>query len=172
MQTSAGKQKKLMNYGKNRFRSVTLQFCHLSFCVWETASTANSAYRQTLSLHAALPLLVGMARATETYVAKASYLVFGIATTWFLSLHASQTLRIFPRPDLRGRDLGIFNLTNTVPSLVMPWLTISLVPGFVFDALFLLLAGLPLLAVLLLPTLPPPRCPVHTTLLEFIRPRS
>lgn len=98
--------------------------------------------------------MVGMALATGLEAAKASYLVFGIATTVFLSLHSSQTLRILPRPDRRGRDLGIFNLTNTVPSLIMPWLTISLVPGFGFDALFLLLAALSAIAVLLLATMP------------------
>jgi len=98
--------------------------------------------------------MVGMALATGLDAAKASYLVFGIATTVFLSLHSGQTLRILPRSDRRGRDLGIFNLTNTVPSLIMPWLTISLVPGFGFDALFLLLAGLTAIAVLLLATMP------------------
>ncbi len=98
--------------------------------------------------------MVGMALASVPDAAKVSYLIFGIATTVFLSLHASQTLRILPRSDRRGRDLGIFNLTNTVPSLIMPWLTISLVPGFGFDALFLLLAGLTAVAVLLLATMP------------------
>lgn len=98
--------------------------------------------------------MVGMALATGLDAAKASYLVFGIASTVFLSLHSGQTLRILLRSDRRGRDLGIFNLTNTVPSLIMPWLTISLVPGFGFDALFLLLAGLSAVAVLLLATMP------------------
>jgi len=101
--------------------------------------------------------MIGMALAVEIDTAKASYLVFGTATTVFLSLHTSQTLRILPRSDRRGRDLGIFNLTNTMPSLIMPWLTISLVPGFGFDALFLLLAGLTAIAVLLLATMPRPR---------------
>ncbi|MCW0198163.1 MFS transporter [Sphingopyxis sp.] len=98
--------------------------------------------------------LIGMALAADPASAKAAYLVFGIATTAFLSLHAGQTLRVLPRPDRRGRDLGIFNLTNTIPSLIMPWLTISLVPGFGFDALFLLLAALAAAAVLLLATMP------------------
>lgn len=98
--------------------------------------------------------MVGMALSATPDLAKASYLVFGIATTVFLSLHTSQTLRILPRPERRARDLGIFNLTNTVPSLIMPWLTISLVPGFGFDALFLLLAALTSVAVLLLATMP------------------
>src|SRR3546814_7439515 len=41
--------------------------------------------------------MIGMALATEPDMAKASYLVFGVATTVFLSLHSSQTLRILPR---------------------------------------------------------------------------
>ncbi|SEH20236.1 Predicted arabinose efflux permease, MFS family [Sphingopyxis sp. YR583] len=98
--------------------------------------------------------MVGMALASGLDAAKASYLVFGIASAVFLSLHSGQTLRILPRSDRRGRDLGIFNLTNTMPSLIMPWLTISLVPGFGFDALFLLLAALSAIAVLLLATMP------------------
>jgi len=98
--------------------------------------------------------LVGMALAADADGAKLAYLLFGIATTVFLSLHSGQTLRILPRPDRRGRDLGIFNLTNTMPSLIMPWLTISLVPGFGFEVLFLLLAVLAVAAVLLLATMP------------------
>lgn len=98
--------------------------------------------------------LVGMALAVDPTSAKLAYLVFGIATTAFLSLHAGQTLRILPRAEHRGRDLGIFNLANTMPSLIMPWLTLSLVPGFGFSALFLLLAGLTMVAVLLLATMP------------------
>src|SRR3546814_12626453 len=86
--------------------------------------------------------LVGMALAGEADMAKASYLVFGIATKVFLSLHSGQTLRILPRSDRRGRDLGVFTLTNTVTSPIMPCLPTSLVPGFGFTALFLLPAGL------------------------------
>ncbi len=98
--------------------------------------------------------LIGMALAADPASAKLAYLVFGIATTAFLSLHAGQTLRILPRAEHRGRDLGIFNLANTMPSLIMPWLTLSLVPGFGFSALFLLLAALTMVAVLLLATMP------------------
>jgi MFS family permease len=68
------------------------------------------------------------------------YMLFGLATTVFLSLHSGQTLRVLPRAKHRGRDLGVFNLTNTVPSLIMPWLTLALVPSFGFAGLFVLLA--------------------------------
>ncbi len=83
----------------------------------------------------------------------AGYVLFGIMAGIFLALHSSQTLRVLPRPSTRGRDLGIFNLTNTVPSLIMPWLVLTLIPAFGFQALFLLLAGFSALSCLLLATM-------------------
>ncbi len=83
----------------------------------------------------------------------AGYVVFGLSTSVFLALHTSQTLRVLPKPSMRGRDLGIFNLTNTVPSLIMPWLTLALVPVFGFSALFFTLAALVALGTALLLTL-------------------
>ncbi len=101
--------------------------------------------------------LILMVMANEITFAIGGYVVFGIAATIFLSLHTGQTLRVLPKPQHRGRDLGIFNLTNTVPSLVMPWLTLSLVPQFGFSALFVLFAVLSLLAGALLASVPRPR---------------
>lgn len=94
--------------------------------------------------------LLGMALASSLEIAIAGYFLFGIATMTFLSLHAGQTLRVLPKPQHRGRDLGIFNLTNTVPSLIIPGLTLTLVPVFGFSALFALLAALSAVACLLL----------------------
>lgn len=101
------------------------------------------------ALLAASGLLV-MALAADLVIAIGGYVIFGLAGTIFLSLHSSQTLRVLPVPAERGRDLGLFNLTNTVPSLIMPWLTLAMVPIYGFDALFLLLAGLSALAAILL----------------------
>lgn len=97
--------------------------------------------------------LIMMAIAFDLPLAIAGYVVFGIAASIFLSLHTSQTLRVLPLPQHRGRDLGLFNLTNTIPSIVMPWLTLTLVPGFGFSALFILFASLALLAAVLLSTI-------------------
>jgi hypothetical protein len=47
-----------------------------------------------------------------------------------------------PRADRRGRDLGIFNLTNTLPSIILPVITLVLVPKFGFVTLFILLSFL------------------------------
>ena len=97
--------------------------------------------------------LIIMAWAPNMAFAIAGYVLFGLASSIFLALHSSQTLRVLPRPHTRGRDLGIFNLTNTVPSLIMPWLTMALVPTYGFDALFILLAGLAFAASILLLTM-------------------
>lgn len=94
--------------------------------------------------------LAGMALAASLLPALAAYGLFGFASAIFLALHSAQTLRILPRPARRGRDLGIFNLANTMPSLVMPWLVMALVPVFSYKGLFLVFAGLVALAALLL----------------------
>lgn len=96
--------------------------------------------------------LLAMAFTTNLTLAALGYGLFGLSSAVFLALHSSQTLRILPRAERRGRDLGLFNLTNTVPSLIMPWLAIGLVPLFGFQALFLILAILALSAALLLLT--------------------
>ena len=97
--------------------------------------------------------LLTMAAAPSAEIAIGGYVLFGIASMVFLALHSSQTLRVLPRPATRGRDLGLFNLTNTVPSLIAPWLALSIVPVFGYDAMFVVLAGLALAAALLVGTL-------------------
>ncbi len=94
--------------------------------------------------------LVAMALASDPLPAMMAYGLFGVAGGVFLALHSAQTLRILPRADRRGRDLGLFNLANTLPSLVMPWLVIALVPRFGYSALFVLLAVLAAVVGLLL----------------------
>lgn len=101
--------------------------------------------------------LGAMGGAREPAHAVGAYVLFGLAVTTFLSLHSAQTFRVLPDSGRRGRDLGIFNLTNTGPSLIMPWLTIAIVPGFGFSRLFLLLASLTLVAALILLAIAPPR---------------
>lgn len=98
---------------------------------------------------AALALLV-MGSTAAPVVAIAGYAVFSLACSVFLALHSAQTLRVLPRSDRRGRDLGVFNLTNTLPSLIMPGLALALVPDLGFRALFVLLAVLALGAAIML----------------------
>lgn len=97
--------------------------------------------------------LVLMALAGSTFAAIASYALFGLAATVFLSLHSAQTLRVLPRPERRGFHLGLFNLTNTTPSLVMPWMVVVIEPAFGFSGLFVALALCALAAAGLLATI-------------------
>ena len=108
-----------------------------------------------LALSAAIAALgLGlMALAGSMTVALTGYVLFGLSSSVFLALHSSQTLRVLPDPRHRGRDLGLFNLTNTTPSLVMPGLTLALVPSYGFAALFAVLAGLVAAAALILASL-------------------
>lgn len=104
----------------------------------------------------ALALLL-MASAGTLPLAVAAYALFGLVSSMFLALHSAQTLRVLPLPQNRGRDLGLFNLTNTLPSLVMPWLTLAMVPVFGFSGLFMALALLVGFAALLLASIPRPK---------------
>jgi MFS family permease len=94
--------------------------------------------------------LTGMALAQSTHAAIGAYALFGVASSIFLAQHAAQTLRVLPRSDRRGRDLGLFNLTNTLPSIIMPWFALTLVPYFGFSGLFIVLAALSAFTALLL----------------------
>lgn len=94
--------------------------------------------------------LIAMASAGDATQATAGYILFGLTTTVFLSLHSAQTFRVLRKSNRRGRDLGVFNLTNTSPSLIMPWLTVSIVPVFGFQGLFALLSAFSLSAAAIL----------------------
>ncbi|MFC3309963.1 MFS transporter [Blastomonas aquatica] len=107
-----------------------------------------------LTAVAAAAALLIMALADTPAIAKLAYMLFATANAAFLALHASQTLRILPHAASRGLGIGLFNLTNTAPSLIMPWIAISVVPDFGYASLFVVLALLALAAAQLLSSLP------------------
>ena len=131
-------------------------FCALIAGRWSDR-TGRPIVPLTLTSAIAAAGLFIMSAASSAQVAILGYVIFGIASSVFLALHSSQTLRVLPQPRTRARDLGFFNLTNTVPWLIMPWLTLALVPVYGFDALFLLLASLAIIACILLLTMPKQR---------------
>ncbi|MCR2832796.1 MFS transporter [Parerythrobacter lacustris] len=97
--------------------------------------------------------LVVMALAHGVVPAIVGYFIFSLAASVFLAQHSSQVLQVLPAPKRRGRDLGIFNLTNTIPSLIMPVMTIALVPRFGFSGMFALMAVLAAVACAMLATM-------------------
>ncbi|NYT40287.1 MFS transporter [Sphingomonas sp. R-74633] len=46
----------------------------------------------------------------------------------FLAIHSAMAMQLLPNPAHRGRDLGILNLTNTLPAMVAPLLALALAP--------------------------------------------
>ena len=90
--------------------------------------------------------LLTMAWQDRVAVAMLGYAVFGCATASFLALHSAFSMQLLPSPARHGRDLGVLNLTNTVPNIIAPVLAIWLVPGRGFGPLLTLLALLMMLA--------------------------
>jgi MFS family permease len=86
--------------------------------------------------------LVGMALADDFAGATAAFCVYTAGASVFLALHASFAMQLLPNPHHRGRDLGLINLTNTLPSLLGPMLTWLLATPADFDAVLLVLAAL------------------------------
>lgn len=46
----------------------------------------------------------------------------------FLAVHSAMAMQLLPSPEHRGRDLGVLNLTNTLPAMVAPLLALALAP--------------------------------------------
>ena len=90
--------------------------------------------------------LLTMAGQQNMAMAMVGYAIFGCATASFLALHSAFSMQLLPSPGRYGRDLGVLNLTNTLPNMIAPALAIWLVPGRGFAALLTLLAFLMVLA--------------------------
>lgn len=88
--------------------------------------------------------LVGMAFADDWTTGAAGFGLYVVGSTVFSSLSAALSMQLLPDPRHRGRDLGLLNLTNTLPALAGPLLAWLLATPADFDALMLVLAGLTL----------------------------
>ena len=97
--------------------------------------------------------LTGLAFARDWNMAAAAFTLYALGSAAFLSLHSGFAMQLLPDPRHRGRDLGLINLTNTLPALVGPLLTWALAKPHDFQAVMLVLAGLTLLGGLLVPAI-------------------
>jgi MFS family permease len=88
--------------------------------------------------------LVGMALAEDWIGGAIGFCVYTTGSSVFVALHAAFAMQFLPDPQHRGRDLGFYNLTNTLPALLGPLLTWWLATPLYFDAVMLALAGLTL----------------------------
>lgn len=67
--------------------------------------------------------LAGMATAHSWIAGALGFACYTIGYGVFLPLQVAFSMQLLPDPRHRGRDLGLFNLTNTLPSLLGPLLT-------------------------------------------------
>lgn len=88
--------------------------------------------------------LGAMALAGDWRWAAAGFTLYAIGSAVFLTLHAAFTMQLLPDPAHRGRDLGVLNLTNTLPALLGPVLTWLLATPDDFGAVMMTLALLTL----------------------------
>lgn len=86
--------------------------------------------------------IVGMAVSSDWATAAASYAVFAVAGATFLALQSAYAMQVLPSPDHRARDLGLINLANTVPALLGPAITWSLMEDARFERVLAVLAVL------------------------------
>jgi MFS family permease len=86
--------------------------------------------------------LAGMAAAPDWRWAASGFVLYAIGSAVFLALHSAFAMQLLPDPANRGRDLGLLNLTNTLPSLIGPLLAWALATPDDFDAVLLVLAAL------------------------------
>ena len=88
--------------------------------------------------------LVGMAVAHHWAASATGFGLYAVGSAVFLALHSGFAAQLLPDPAHRGRDLGLLNLTNTLPALVGPVLAWWLATPRDFSAVMLVLAGVTL----------------------------
>ncbi|TPG15558.1 MFS transporter [Sphingomonas oligophenolica] len=97
--------------------------------------------------------LVAMAIGGNWRLSAAGFALYAVGSAVFLALHAGFAMQLLPDPRHRGRDLGLINLTNTLPALIGPVLAWLLATPSNFAGLMVILAvltfggGLAILAI-------------------------
>lgn len=86
--------------------------------------------------------LIAMALAGDWTAAALAFALYSTGWSVFLALHSGFSMQLLPDPRRRGRDLGLLNLTNTLPQLIGPAMTWLLATPHDFDAALLALAVL------------------------------
>lgn len=94
--------------------------------------------------------LVTMALTSHWLLAFLAYGLFSCGLGLFLTLQSAYAMQLLANPSHRGRDLGILNLTNTLPTVAATGLAWVLVRGGDFTLVMAILAGLAVVATVLM----------------------
>lgn len=112
---------------------------------WSDVVGARKPFLQGAAVASAAGLAL-MALFPDWAVAAWGYGLFAAGTAIFLALQSTYAMQLLPSPEHRGRDLGVLNLTNTLPSILGPGLAYAAWGVGGFRPLLILLAGLAVLA--------------------------
>jgi MFS family permease len=94
--------------------------------------------------------LIGMVHARDFTQGIAAYALFLFGSNSFLALHSAFTMQQLRDARRVGRDLGFFNLTNTLPALLVPLLAAWVITTFGYAGLMTALAVFMLVPALLI----------------------
>ena len=111
---------------------------------WSDRIGRRKPFLLAAAIVAALGLL-GLAIARDWTIAAPAFALYAMGSSVFLSIHSGFAMQLLPSAAHRGRDLGLINLTNTLPALVGPALAWALATPHDFGAVMLLLAALTLI---------------------------
>ena len=111
-------------------------------------SDLAGARRPFLAASAALATgaLFLMAASSGWMLAAVGYALFSVSANVFLAVSSAYVMQRLPSPDHRGRDMGVLNLTNTLPALIAPAMALVVAREHDFGPLLLLLALLAVIA--------------------------
>ena len=94
--------------------------------------------------------LAVMALLPQWVPAATGYLIFVCGVGLFLALQGAYAMELLITPEHRGRDMGVLNLTNTLPAVIAPSLAFMMADEGDFQLLLLVLTGLASVAMILL----------------------
>ena len=143
-----------LSLGRYALTNATAQLCAIPVALIVGRQSDRSGRRKEplLVMIALIALGLGtMASAQAWTQAVIGYVVFLIGSSCFLSLHSTFAMQQLSNPQHYGRDLGVFNLTNTLPALITPLLAAAVIGSAGYAGLlFGLMAVMTIPAVLIM----------------------
>lgn len=131
--------------------SVTIGLIPLSIAAGRLSDAVRS--RKPFLLIAGAMITVGlavMALLPQWTTAAVGYVLFACGVGVFLALQGAYAMQLLIRPEHRGRDMGVLNLTNTLPAVIAPFLAFLMAGEGDFRNLLLVLTALAAIALILL----------------------
>lgn len=131
--------------------SVTLLLAPLSIAMGRLSDAVR--LRKPFLLITAVMMTAGlglMALLPQWIPAATGYVLFATGVGLFQGLQGAYAMQLLITPEHRGRDMGVLNLTNTIPALIAPSLAFAMAGQGDFQSLLLVLTGLAAVALILM----------------------